>query len=451
MKQMTLILFMTSFLFIEVSVHGALTEEQTSRLISAAWQTPPESMDIAYFLTEKNIHQDEQQIRQMYKQSLEDIYGSREELNSFQRNQYDRTLEVNVQRMLTEQKTGRKSKVRVRYSGDKFQRVDRVDAIPPRTIFKDNEKEEQIPAALIDEHTPHHISVIERRDATNIIQRHEYNHQAKTVRSQPLKHLSPIYKSEVPGFMLMPMGIRTLLKAKAGDHRENGDWAPNDLKVDKLQNNCLPGILIEIEPNPQKADGKVELEIQICNNNQQPYLKNVIVCDQYDYSKVYSFEAYLTATNTLIRKENRGQFDAQGFPHHVTLIEYNGQTGDVRYHKEYTISNVQVNPSIPDKTFDCNLPQDYKLLSFPSSAQSGNVSEQQNTETDEAIKILKTNDVDQISVLLSHPDWEIRALSLRKMKSLINSGSQELSTIAETMKNDNHPAVRKIANAILNK
>ncbi len=350
-----------SSMFVAPSAFGKLSREQTTKLLSAAWKTPPESMDIVYFVSQQDYTIDEQELRQRYKKIVEEMYGPLQSQTSNEKERRDQTVELNVQRILREQQVGRKVRFHVRYDDKGQQRLDKVEATPSRILLKGSDKEKFVAGKPLDPNTPYEYSIIDTIDNSGGFRRFELYHLNKTVQKREYNSSTSFSKFEGARFMMMPGGPSTILKIKTGDRHKEGGWDPNDIKIDRLCSDSLEGILVSIEPDKNNPDFKVKIEINICDKNQNPYLNNILICDKNDYSRVYSHEGIILETGQVITKETRSDFDSQGFPHHIVTIEYEN-TAKIKCLKTYEIESVQINNPIPDEIFDFNPPLNYKII-----------------------------------------------------------------------------------------
>ena len=57
------------------------TYEQALKLATAAWKSPPRSIDVTYYITAKDNTRTEEKLRQIYKGAFDKEYGPDEQLN----------------------------------------------------------------------------------------------------------------------------------------------------------------------------------------------------------------------------------------------------------------------------------------------------------------------------------------------------------------------------------
>jgi len=406
--------------------------EQAGKLVAAAWKFPPRSIDITYYAIVKDNTKTEQELRRIYEEAHEQMYGPPEQLNSYMLESRERFVQMNVERFLKEQQEGgRKYKLRIRFDGNR-QRVDKVYGPPARTVLKGTAQEEFLPEKKLDVNTPFETSSIEITDQNNVSERFEYLHESKTATRRKIKTRAKFEDSEIMRFMMIPGDL--LLRMKLGT-RKNGLfkalYEPNETNIEQLCSGTLNGISIKIQPDKDVADLKEEIEISFYNNDKTQFYKSTMVCAKEDYSKVYYYEARNPVTDHPIFARTCGNFDSQGFPHNVTVIEYDGE-GKVKLHETYHVESVRLNTPIPDEVFEFNPPKDYAVTDLRLTP-----AEQQTAE------------ISRLKEWLGHKKWTDRLRALVALGKYLRDNPAELRDIAAPMLDDERPEIREKAAKIL--
>jgi hypothetical protein len=232
---------------------------------------------------------------------------------------------------------------------------------------------------------------------------------------------------------MIPAGLGVILKMRLSDH--NGDGTPKQIKIDQLQSDTLKGIHITIDPDINAANERVRIEIILCDLKELPFMHMTLICDKEDYSEVYSFESRIPATDRLIRTETRGDFDSQGFPHDVSVFEYD-RKGKKSHHRLYQIESVSLNVQIPPERFEFGPAKDYHVVDYEMTP-----ADQQAT--------MQAAETARLKEWLQDEDWTRRVRALAGLKKHLRENPAELNDIATSMQNDDHPQVRKTADWIL--
>jgi len=408
------LLFILPFVF-SVSVSSvapqSLNSEQVRKLVIAAWKQRPESMDITYYKTFKDLTKDKQAFEQIFDDAFDKMYESKETLSPVEAKFKERMVQLNVERSLKEKEVGRKSKIRIRYEKNR-QRIDY--------------------GKRLDTNTPYTTSVIEVTDQNNVSTRYKYLHKSKVVnvtriRTRGTSNLI----NEISGFSMMPAGIAGVLRKKLSYSNGEVSFEPNEIKMNQLRLGTLKGIGITIEPDNTTLHEAVRIEMILYNAKDLPVIQMAMICDIGDYSKIYSFESRIPTSGALIRKETRDNFDSQGFPNKVSVFKYD-DTGKNTHQELYEVERVSLNTQIPSEDFEPSSTKDYRVIASEKTPEEKQAEE-----------------IARLKGWLKDEDWTRRARGLVGLKEYMRQKPVELRDIAASMLNDENPQVRKTAAWIL--
>ncbi len=315
------IIFALCILLFELKTYGSISEDNLANLVSAAWKTVPESMDISYTLTTQDFSKNEEQLTREYKKVAAELYP---ESTPDKQKEF---IELNVRKRLESQRDGEKIQFRVRYDKDR-QRID-TEAFGFSKTY------------------------IEISDKSGHISRLEYHHGTKKVFVRTAEFRDKYSEnSDVPMFMTLPPGMAKSIKKAAGDCHQDGSWDPNEAKIERLRSGMADDFSLAIEASPEFPDEKIHIEkILLGGLDKKPLVKTRLVVDKDNYSKVYEYNEILAATGKPIKIEVRSKFDAMDFPHCVAIKEYNAE-GNLKLNKLYEIENVQINLSFSNDVFE---------------------------------------------------------------------------------------------------
>jgi hypothetical protein len=405
--------------------------EQVRQLVVAAWKQRPDSMDITYYKTFKDLTKDKQEFEHIFQDAFDQMYGPRETLSPAKAKYQERMVQLNVERSLKEKEVGRKSKIRIRYEKDR-QRIDYVGGTPARTIFKGTERERIDHGKRLDANTPYTTSVIEVTDQNNVSTRYEYLHKSKIVNIKRIKTRGSSHLiNEISEFSMMPVGVAGFLRKKLSDSTGEGSLEPNEIKINRLRLGTLKGIGITIEPDNATLHEAVRIEMILYSAKDVPVIQVALICDRDDYSRVYSSESRIPASGALIRKETRDNFDFQGFPHKVSVFEYDA-TGKNTRQELYEVESVFLNTQIPSEDFELSSAKDYRVIAYEKAPEEKQAEE-----------------IARFKGWLEDEDWTRRVRALAGLKEHLRENPLELRDIATSMLKDKNPQVRKTANWIL--
>lgn len=445
------------------------TYEQAVKLVAAAWKPPPRSIDVTYYITVKNNRRTEEKLRQIYEGAFDQMYGPDEELNSFMLERKKMGIQMNVDNRLAEQQQGgMKIKYRVRFDGNRY-RLDKVYGSPDRTILKGTAQEEFLPGKKLDANTPFEMTYIDTLTLTNGFERYKYSHGDKGASIGKIEH-SPTKSFEndaISKILIMPNA--SILQMKLGTRQNNLVTEPYDINEPKIEQLCsgtLEGIRVEIRPAPNEPDAKDRIEISLYNDEKIEVYTSLMICAKDDYSKVYYCQTPNPASNKPpIFTRACSNFDAQGFPHNVTEVRYDGK-GKVKLCETYKIENVRLNIPIPKEVFQFNPPEDYIVTDFRLTAAERRVAKIENMKRrlkgdDRGRKLealvtlreyLKDNpdEMRKIAIsILEDEHYNVRFLAFGTLIPLLKDNPEKLRHIATSMLDDEDPRIQRMAARIL--
>lgn len=427
MKTVTIILSALLSTNIFANISNLPNYEQAMKLAAAAWKPPPRSIDITYYVALIDNTKTEQELRKILEKDFEQMYGPKEDLNPYMLKSREEDIQINLERLLTEQKgEGRKSKLRIRFDGNR-QRVDKTYGRPATTIFKGTNHEESQPGKRLDTNTPFETSSIEVTDQNNVSERFEYHYDSKTATRRLIKSRAKFENSRIMKLTMIPNAL--VLRLKLGS-KNNGapahsyNYDIDETKIKQLCSGTLDGISVEVWDDEESPDVKDRIEIKLYSNNNALFYESTMICDKKDYSKVYYSDARMPSSNSLISKTTASDFDSSGFPHNVTLVEYKPD-GKVKYHETYRIEHVNLNVTIPDEVFEFNPPKGSIVYDFRLTQDER-----------------KTQEIASMKEWLGHEELEDKIKSLLRLETLLKDNPEELKNIAASMLDDEQRDIR---------
>lgn len=429
MKLLTIILLVLFTVSFANGKLQLLNSAQVQKLAAVVSKQPPDSMDIIYYKTVRDLSKDRQFFKEIYEEAFTKMYGSEENLTPAKAERRNRMIQLNVERSMKEQEVGRKSKMRIRYLKDR-QRVDYVGGIPARTIFKGTENERFALGKRLDADTPFTTSVVEITDGKNVSTRYKYLHESKSVSIKTIKRRDVNLTKKISGFSMIPSGVAGILRMKLSGGNSSGVLEPDESTMEQLRLGVFNGLGITIDKAANASDTTVQIEVILYSAKDVPSLQMAMVCDKDDYSRVHSYEGR-TAGGVLIVRETRDNFDSQGFPHKVSVFTYDA-AGKTTRHELYLIERVRLNIQIPPEDFELSSAKDYRVIDHemtPAEHQAG--------------------EVDRLKRWLQDENWTRRMRGLVELKKHLKENPGELRDIASSMQNDENPQVRKTAAWIL--
>ena len=327
-------------------------EEQVAKLVAAVWKDKPNSIDATIYETITSPPKSRRQIRER----VDHVFAKEKswilqeyEPNSPGRrvmlNKLNRTIEMNVERIIKEQQTPTRTKKRIRISGGR----ERHDVAYGRT-----------PDVSLGPDTPFESTFVDLGEhVQGDIKAFSYHHDRKIANIDT----SGWKASHIEDLAGLPSIISVGWKVAMGTKTGSGLYTPDR---DKIQAVKRTGVLLgrfrlTIVPAPNAPATRDHIELR---HPDYP-LGTVLICDRNDYSRVYSVKSYVPATGHLSYVRECSNFDSQGFPHNATVIEYDID-GKLKKKQVYRVTKVQLNPVIPSEVFEFRPPEGYKVTDLRS-------------------------------------------------------------------------------------
>jgi hypothetical protein len=403
--------------------------EQIRKLVAAAWKPSPATLDITFYKTSKDFTKDQAYYQRMYEDAFSDMEGPRENLSPAKAKARDQTVQMNVDLQLLEKEVGRKQKIRLRYSGNR-QRTDFVHGIPARTVFKGTDRERTDPGKPLNAETPYSNTDIELTEKDKGGKRYEYSHESRAGTVQTIKAGNSRLFNTMAAFAQWPAGASEQLKDKLSLRTPQGDRQPDESKLELLRSGQLPDLAVTVEPDPDAPQAKVRIQVAL-GKTAKPIVKVILICDKDDYSKVFVMELRSPPTGNLVLSETRGDYDAQGYPHTISIVGYDGK-GSQTSQEFYQIDSVQWNGPIPPEAFQLFDAKAYRVI-----------------DRDKSPAEQKEQQIAGYKDWLKDPDWNQRMQGLIWLRESLKDRPEELRSIAIAMQQDPHPQVQKMAEVIL--
>ncbi len=403
--------------------------DQIRKLVAAAWKPSPATLDITFYKTYKDFTKDQAYYQRLYEDAFSDMEGPRENLSPAKTKVRDQTVQLNVDMQLLEMEVGRKQKMRLRYTGDR-QRTDFVHGIPARTVFKGTDRERMDPDKPLNAETPYSNTNIELTEKDKGGKRYEYSHEHRTATVQTIKAGNPNLFNTMAAFALWPAGASEQLKDKLSRRTPQGERQPDESKLELLRSGLLPVLAVTVEPDTDAPQAKVRIQVAL-GKTAKPIAQVILICDKDDYSKVFVMEARSPSTGNLVLSETRGDYDAQGYPHTISIVGYDGKGNQTRQ-EFYQIDSVQWNGPIPLEAFQIADAKAYRVI-----------------DRDKSPAEQKEQQIAGYKDWLKDPDWNQRMQGLIWLRESLKDRPEELRAIAIAMQMDPHPQVQKMAEVIL--
>lgn len=407
-----------------------LGSEQIDKLVKASLKQAPSSMDITFFKTIKDMTKDQADFQKLFDDAFNKLYGPRENLSDSEVKVRDQAVQLNVQRQLMEKEAGRTSKMRIRYTKDR-QRIDYVNGISANTILKDLNQvrtDSRNPESIS---LPYTKSVIEISDMENANTLREYLHETKAIYLKKIKTKNTSLINEILGFAKIPDGMADVLKMKISHPNNQGEPRPDEAKLELLRSGHLSGLRLSLDPCDTEGPNHVRIEMVLSNTENIPFLQMAMICDKEDYARVYVSEIRQISTGNLVRSETRSNFDSQGFPHKISVDEYDSN-GNLTRQYLYQIENVSLNVLIPPKDFQIDGEKEYRVI-----------------DRDNSFAEQKEQQIARFREWIKDDDWKRRLQGIAGLKELLKGRPEELRDIAAFMLNDENPNIRKLAEQII--
>lgn len=335
------------------------TEEQVRKLAAAAWKESIKSIDVTFYKDYTRVPEPVEQIRKRAEEfaDTESKGRSLDELKPYEIERRNKIIEINLKNWVENQKFPRKTKSRVRISGDN-QRIDFVKGGPNEPLGPD---------------TPFVDIFINTKDAnTGEFVSYHYAGDMKTVFIYTTKWT----KETIAQFAGIPfataLALQFFLGIDQGSTPTSLNYIPDPNKMAELARTGLASIepirgakatgnkavnRIGIRPDPNAPDTRDIVEMGDPNH----FPTTVLICDRNDYSRVYRTELHIPTTKQIIYIRECGDFNSNGFPRNITEIKYD-KDGNFIEKSVYRIIKVEFNPSIPGEIFEFHPPERYKVV-----------------------------------------------------------------------------------------
>ncbi len=334
------------------------TEEQVQKLAAAAWKEPIKSIDVTFYKDYTTVPTPVDKIHKKMEQFFDEELGNRSpnELNSYEIENRNKNIELNVKNWVENQKYPRKAKERVRISDDE-RRCDFVIVGPNEPLGPD---------------TPFVHTFVTTKDAnTGEFISYHYASEMNTVFIETKQLLG----ENIERFARMPYATALFLRILLGTYQDSNpesiNYIPDPNKMAELVRTGLTKIVpretkyagnttvyrIGIHPDPNSPETKDIVEIRDINHFQIA----VLICDRNDYSQIYRAEIYFPPTNKIIYFRECGNFDSNGFPHNIIEIKYD-KDGNLIKKSVYRIIKIELNPLLPTDVFKFHRPDNYKVM-----------------------------------------------------------------------------------------
>lgn len=440
----TYLIIVLTLIFIEMSFPLSAstcsppTSEQCGKLADAIIKETPTNVDITF--NEKLFRKpmSEKIIRRMFEDSFTRTDGPKDKMNAEKRDQFEKYVQMNVERTIKEQEFGVNIRKRIWRSGNR-RRIDRITIKPEewnkeKTDFKtcDSDINSAYDGTFIvtgqtDISCYHAMELIEIRqrkkeqvdndDLDNIINYHLHN-----------------------------------LKWLVTDRQDSPNGTIYLLSHDKIENLSRTGrvnnakLVFCPETNVTQTRERIELR----DINDVPL--TIFICDSNDYSRVYYTEVRMPSTEKPIYIRECNDFDSRGIPRNVTVTEVE-LDGSLKKKKIYEILDINTNLVISDDVFEFSPPEDYEIVEVdPNGARKiikgkGGIAGAMQI----LLKAQKEKDIATLNNLLGNEIWQIRLRSLQVLEHILTEDSEALKEVATALKNDENQIVREKSQSILNR
>lgn len=324
-----------------------LDEEQVAKLVAAVWKDKPKSIDATVYETITRPPKSNQQIREKVenvfakeRNQIIEKYEPDSHARSIMLEKLNHMIEMNVERQIEEQKTPRRMKMRIRISNGR-ERKDITYADTPDVLLGPN--------------TAYETSTVDLgKGAVGEVRAFEYDHDA----NEATIHDGGWAASNIEDFTGLPHTISLGWKMLLGKRTSSGLYVSDSDKVREIESTgvIFDRFRLAIGPDPNAPATRDRIEVRDSESPGGP----VVICDRNDYSRVYSIRSYQHKTGRLLRVRECSNFDSQGFPHNVTVIEYDTD-GKLKTKEVYKFETVTLNPAIPDEVFEFHPPEGYTV------------------------------------------------------------------------------------------
>lgn len=413
-------------------------EEQVAKFVAAVWKDKPNSIDATVYKTITRPAKSRQQIRER----VQDVFAKEKSwiLQKYDPNSHgrrvmlerlNRTIDMNVERIMKEQQTPTRIKERIRISDGR----ERQDVAYART-----------PAVPLGPNTPFESTVVDLGEhVQGDIKAFSYYHDRKTANIDT----NGWKASHIEDLTGLPPFITIGCKVAMGTKASSGLYIPDPDKIQEVQRTgvVLDTFTLTVVPDPNAPATRDRIELRA---RDYP-VGTVLICDRNDYSRVYYLKSYMPTTGHLSYMRECSNFDSQGFPHNATVIEYNIE-GKLKKKEIYTIEKVELNPVIPDQVFKFQPPEDYEVDDQrPPDKRPKNVDYLRTEDVEKTLRqvdnAFRERDLTALKEFLKHRSWRVRSTGLGFITGVAEG--EELKKIVESVRKDENNEVREKAERIL--
>ncbi|MDD5134227.1 MAG: hypothetical protein PHP01_02295 [Phycisphaerae bacterium] len=430
------------------SIGNPPTAEQIDKMASAAWKEPVTSIDITLYKHTIKPPKSVEEIRQMFENALEDPKRPKEQLSPQELEQYDRNVQLNVERTIKVQETGSKTKERIRIDGYR-QRIDSAFGWPEMTLLKGTPPEMHRSQVVLGPDTSYNMTYINLGDEHKGDYRSfTYYHGNKSATMTNNKK-TRWAKSDIMDFARLSSCFQGVLGVSDGTISEPV-YIPDVNKIEELQKTGLVAnaLRLTITPEPNAPDSRDRIEIK----SDEYSCGIVIICDKNNYSRIYCMEICNPGTGKPLYIKQFSNFDDQDFPHNATIIEYDAN-GNLKNKEIYTIEKVELNPILSKDVFEFAPPEEYEITVIDPNGTSEVVRPKGGIEGAmlKLVKATKEKDIGTLTELLGNEIWQVRLRSLQVLDKFLDRDKGALKEAAAILKNDEKLEVRNEAQKILNR
>ncbi|MHC4396109.1 MAG: hypothetical protein ACYS1A_10695 [Planctomycetota bacterium] len=324
-----------------------LTEDQVAKLVAAAWQSPPSSLDVTLYKELTKPAMSIEQIRinvQKVFDATEDGAKYRMDIEGDIKNR-NAEIEQEINRIAKEQQSPRVLKQQIRIM-DHYYRLD-------QTIVK--------PGMQVEQEMAYEQTFVNSGDPSKGDYTHfDYDHNRKIATIYGSK--SMWRRDKILDLATMPMGAHFLIQAFLGEKMETptGDiLVPDNQKMRKLAMGDIDNLNISISSEGIGPDARDHIMIRVPKVSSNNMI--VITCDRDDYSRVYRFESHNPQTGQLMFVRECEDFDSQGFPHNATMQWYD-KSGKIVRKENWAVEEVKLNSALAKDLFSFHIPSNYGMV-----------------------------------------------------------------------------------------
>jgi len=310
------------------------TPGEMARLIAAAWEDSPMSVDVTFFIEHQRkpmkLSEVERSVRYAYDASERAAMKLSHEEREF-------SISQEVERIIREQELPRYARQRVRVQRHLY-RLDET---------KLNAHDSELNA------TPTATYVNGGTGLKGDYMHFVYDHQQKTATVFSKK--GRWQEQRVADWLGIPTHARAVLKILLGAQIETGEWVPSPDKSQSIAQGEDEQFLLDVE---QRKD-QVAFSITLRSTPGRPSI--VLICDAQNYSKVYETCFYNFQTGKMREKIQRDDFDRNGFPRSVHHVMYT-EEGIISMEANIAVEKVELGCDLPQALFEFNAAEGYVIV-----------------------------------------------------------------------------------------